>query len=125
MSISSAFAVSMMIGTELFARSRRQTSSPSTFGQHDVEHHQVELLAVEVAASASWPSTRGHDLVALLLERIAEQLLDRLLVVHQQYPRGAALRRVVRPAVDITCHEVILGSASVLIRRSPGTSCDP
>ena len=55
MSNSSSRAVSMMIGTELSARRRLQTSSPSSFGQHDVEDDEIDRLLGE-ATSASSPS---------------------------------------------------------------------
>ena len=83
MSISSALAVSMMIGTELLARSCRHTSSPSTLGS---------MMSSTTRSNGCWSNSlqgllaveRRHDLVAVLLQRIAEQLLNRLLVVHEQ-----------------------------------------
>ena len=83
MSISSDLAVSMMIGTELRVRRRRQTSSPSIARQHQVEHDEVEGLLVEPVERL--PSVgRLDDVVALLAQRIGEQRLDRLLIVHEQ-----------------------------------------
>ena len=75
-----------MIGTELRLRSRRHTSSPSTFGQHQVEHHEVERLLVE-AVERLLAVGGLHDVVAVLAQRIGEQRLDRLLVVDEQDAR--------------------------------------
>ena len=47
MSISEPLAVTMMIGTFDRLRSSRHTSMPETFGQHDVEQHEVGLDVVE------------------------------------------------------------------------------
>ena len=83
MSISSDLAVSMMIGTELRLRSRRQTSSPSILREHQVEHDEVERLLVEAVERLA--AVGGlHDVVALLAQRIRQQRLDRLLVVDEQ-----------------------------------------
>ena len=87
MSNSSALAVSMMIGTALRARIWRQTSKPSSFGQHHVEHDEVERAVAE-ALERLLPVDGGNHLVALLAQRIREQLLDRLLVVDQEDPGG-------------------------------------
>ena len=86
MSISSDLAVSMMIGTELRLRSRRQTSSPSILRQHQVEHDEIERLLVEPLERLA--SVGGlDDVVALLAQRIGEQRLNRLLVVDEQDAR--------------------------------------
>ena len=59
-----------MIGTEERARSRRQTSSPSTRGHHHVEHDEVERPLVE--AGQRLAAVGGlHDLVAVLAQRVA------------------------------------------------------
>ena len=88
MSISSPLAVSMMIGTWLRARIRRQTSTPSSLGsirsrmtrsKRSLGEAQQRILAVE----------RGYDLVSVLSQRIAEKGLDRLLIVHEQDSGGA------------------------------------
>ena len=56
--------------------------------QHQVEHHEVELLLVE--ARERLAAVGGlHDLVAVALQREGEQRLDRLLVVDQQDAWGA------------------------------------
>ena len=89
MSISSAFAVSMMIGTELFARIRRHTSRPSIFGSM-MSSTTRSNRSLSKLLQRLLPVERGHDLVALLLERIAEQLLDGLLVVDEQDACGSA-----------------------------------
>ena len=86
MSTSSPFAVSMMIGTWLRVRSRRQTSIPSSFGQHHVEHHQVKALLGE-AVQGLLPVDRPDHLVPFLAEGVGEKRLHGLLVVHEQYPR--------------------------------------
>ena len=83
MSISSSLAVSMMIGTWLRLRIRRQTSIPSSFGQHDVEDDEVEPLLGEPVERIAAVLGRDH-VVALLAQRIAEQGLNRLLVVDEQ-----------------------------------------
>ena len=83
MSSSSSRAVSMMIGTVLSARSRLQTSSPSIFGQHDVEHDEVDLLLGE-PAQRLLAVARLDDAVAVPLERVREERLDRVLVVDEQ-----------------------------------------
>ena len=83
MSISSDFAVSMMIGTD-----ERAPQAPADLqavhpGHHHVEHDEVEGLlgeAVERLAAVG----RLDDLVAVALQREREQRLDRLLVVHEQ-----------------------------------------
>ena len=88
MSISSALAVSMMIGTVLIARSRRQVSRPSTRG--------IITSSTTRSNSALGESLEGlgavdrpDDLVAVLTQGVGEQREDRLLVVDQQNPRGA------------------------------------
>ena len=81
-----------MIGTVLPARSRLQTSSPSIFGQHDVEHDEVDVLLGE-APQRLLAVARLHDAVAVPLERIREQRLDRILVVDEQNGGGLRHRR--------------------------------
>ena len=54
-------------------------------GQHHVEHDEVEaVLAQPVERLAA--VERGDDVVALLAQRVGEQLLHRQLVVHEQDP---------------------------------------
>ena len=75
-----------MIGTELRLRRRRQTSSPSILRQHQVQHDEVERLLLE--ALERLPAVgRLDDVVALLAQRVGEQRLDRLLIVHEQDAR--------------------------------------
>ena len=76
-----------MIGTVLSARSRRQTSSPSTLGQHDVEHDEVDVLLGEPPQRLV-AVARLDDPVAVALERVREERLDRVLVVDEEDGRG-------------------------------------
>ena len=86
MSISSDLAVSMMIGTELRLRRRRQTSRPSIFGSIRSSTTRSKRLLVEAVERLAAVG-RLDDLVALLAQRIGEQRLDRLLIVHEQDAR--------------------------------------
>ena len=83
MSSSSSRAVSITIGTVLRARRRLQTSSPSSRGQHHVEHDEVDVLRVEPGERLV-AVARLDDPVAVAFERIGEELLDGLLVVDEQ-----------------------------------------
>ena len=92
MSSSSSRAVSMMIGTVLDARSRLQTSSPSSFGSIRSSTtrstcsraNRVErLLAV----------ARLDHAEAVALERVREELLDGVLVVDEQDGGGVGHRQ--------------------------------
>ena len=74
-----------MIGTALRERIWRHTSKPSTAGEHHVEHHEVEAVLAQ-ALERLESVERGNHLVPLLAERIGQQLLDCLLVVHEQDP---------------------------------------
>ncbi len=76
----------MMIGTWLRLRSRRQTSMPSTRGSITSRTTRSNRCSAN-RSSASRPSCAGIDLVAVAAQRVGEQRLDRLLVVHQQDPR--------------------------------------
>ena len=59
-------------------------------GQHHVQHDEVEAAVAQ--ARESLPSVQGRDhVVALLAQRIREQLLDRSLIVDEQYARRSAL----------------------------------
>ena len=102
MSSSSSRAVNMMIGTVLSARRRLQTSRPSRSWQHQVEHDEIDVLLGEAGERLS-PS-RVHDLEAVPLERIGEQLLDEFLVVDEQDGGGiSAMERMLgRRAVPYT-----------------------
>ena len=85
MSNSSAFAVSMMIGTALRARSLRHTSNPSTRGSITSSTTRSKVPLVEAVERLL--SVRGGDyLVAVTAQRIGEELLKRLLVVDQEDP---------------------------------------
>ena len=86
MSVSSALAVSMMIGTVLRERISRQTSKPSRLGHHHVEHHEVEVVLGE-ALERLLAVERGHHVVPLLAQRVGQELLNRVLVVHEQNAR--------------------------------------
>ena len=44
------------MGTSEASRMWRQTSSPETFGKHEVEHDQVELVLVELLERRPAPS---------------------------------------------------------------------
>ncbi len=107
MSTSSSRAVSMMIGTELVARTRLQTSSPSTFGSIRSSTIRSTSSAVE-ALERLLAVTRLDDAVPLPLERVREQLLHGLLVVDEEDRCGArhetrilAVRRPCRGAVIV------------------------
>ena len=66
----------------------------------DVEHDEVELLLVE-CLERLLSVERLDDLVALLLKRIGEQLLNRLLVVNEEdayCPVGPLCRSGLCPA---------------------------
>jgi hypothetical protein len=56
---------------------------PVELREHDVEHHKVEALRGEAVERLA-PVTRRNHLVALLPQGVGEQLLDRMLVVHEQ-----------------------------------------
>ena len=73
-----------MIGTVLRARICRQTSKPSTFGQHHVEHDEVEAARRGAGRAPRGRRAAADHVVALLAQRIGEQLLNRLLVVDEQ-----------------------------------------
>ena len=75
-----------MIGTWLRERSWRQTSTPSQLGQHQVEDDEVEARLVEALQRFVAVVGGGH-VVAVLAQRIAEQRLNRLLVVDEEYAR--------------------------------------
>ena len=88
MSISSDFAVSMMIGTAERARMPPAHLEAVDLRQHQVEHDEVERLLGEAVERLLAVAGRDH-LVAVALERERQQGLDRLLVVDEQDPRGA------------------------------------
>ena len=84
MSISSDLAVSMMIGTVEPSRAQALADLEAVDPrQHQVEHHEVELLLGEARERLAAVG-RLHDLVAVPLERERQQGLDRLLVVDEQ-----------------------------------------
>ena len=76
-----------MIGTGLRARTSRQMSRPDAARHHDVEDQQVEagVLAAELAVGVLAVDGQG-DLEALLLERVADGVAHRGLVVCDQDP---------------------------------------
>ncbi len=95
MSSSSSRAVSMMIGTVLSARSRLQTSSPSSFGSIRSSTTRSTSSSAK-RASASSPSRGVDDPEAVALERVGQQLLDRVLVVDEEDGRGVGHGRNAR-----------------------------
>ena len=86
MSISSALAVSMMIGTWLRRAQPPADLEPVELRQHHVEHDEVEPLLGEALQRLAAVEGR-HHLVAVLAQRVGEQRLDGLLVVDEQDPR--------------------------------------
>ncbi len=91
MSSSSSRAVSMMIGTLLRLRRRRQTSSPSTFGSIRSSTTRSTCSPAN-RRRASSPSRAWSDAEPLVLERIREELLDCLLVVDEEDGGGLGHR---------------------------------
>ncbi len=90
MSISSSFAVSMMIGTWLRAAQAAADLDPVELRQHDVEDDEVEPLlgeAIERLAAVAG----GDHLVSVLAQRIPEQGLNGVLVVDEEDPRAHLL----------------------------------
>ena len=83
-------AVRIRIGTSLSARSRRQTSTPSSFGQPEVEDHEVghELLGDLERRDAVG---RGAHLVALLAQRAAQDVGDLVVVLDDEHAAGDGL----------------------------------
>ena len=71
-STSSPLAVSMMIGTRSPApRSRRHTASPSSPGEHQVEHDQVRRVALQPLVELARVGERPH--VEALLAQVARE----------------------------------------------------
>ena len=83
MSISSVLAVSMMIGTVLRARICAAHVEAVQPRQHHVQHHEVEAVLAQPVERLASVERRDH-VVALLAQRVGEQLLDGQLVVHEQ-----------------------------------------
>ena len=75
------------IGTSLSARSRRQTSTPSSRGQAEVEDDEVgdELLGGAQRLDAVG---RGAHLVALLAQRAAQHVGDLGVVLDDEHAAG-------------------------------------
>ena len=73
----------MMIGTVLCGADAAADLHAVDLGHHEVEDDEVEALALE-GVDRLLAVARLHDLVALLLEREAQELLDRLFVVGEQ-----------------------------------------
>ena len=92
MSSSSSRAVSMMIGTVLCARRRLQTSSPSSFGSIRSSTTRSTCSLGE-AAQRLLAVARLDDAEAVALERVREELLDRVLVVDEEDGGGVGHRR--------------------------------
>jgi hypothetical protein len=72
----------MRIGTALRARKPAAHLEAVELRQHHVQDHEVDLVFVE-ARQSLLAVPRLHDLEPLVLERIGEELLDRLLVVDE------------------------------------------
>ena len=77
-------------------------------GHHHVEHHEVEVVLAQ-AFERLTAVERAHHVVALLAERVGQQLLNRELVVHEQDPgcggrhlRNCRLRRCLPSPDDRT-----------------------
>ena len=87
MSSSSSRAVSMMIGTGLEARSRLQTSSPSSFGSITSSTTR-STCSRSNRSSASSPSRACSTRKPSRSSGIGEELLNRVLVVDEQDGRG-------------------------------------
>ena len=75
-----------MIGTGLRERTSRQTSSPLLPGIMMSRISRSKSISPSSFESASSPSSAIVDLEALLLERVADGLADRRLVVGDQDP---------------------------------------
>ena len=80
-----------MIGTELVGADPLADLEPVELGQHEVEHDEVDRLRRE--AGQRLLAVPGlDDPVPLVLERVREELLDRVLVVDEQDGRGVGHR---------------------------------
>ena len=86
MSISSALAVSMMIGHGAASPQAPADLEPVELGHHHVQDDEVEGLLVEARERLA-PVGGSYDVVTLLVQRIGEEGLDRLLVVGKQDAR--------------------------------------
>ena len=73
----------MMIGTELDGAQALADLEPVELREHQVEHDEVDVLLVE-AAERLLAVARGHDPEPLALERVRQELLNRVLVVDEQ-----------------------------------------
>ena len=93
MSSSSPRAVSMMIGTLLSTAQTLAHLEAVEAREHHVEHDEVDRLLAE-AAERLLAVARLHDRVAVPLERVREQRLDRFLVVDEEDCRGVGHRSV-------------------------------
>ena len=90
-STSSTLAVSMMIGvTSLAARRRRQIDRPSSPGQHQVEHDQVDGLASQQAVQRLGIFGE-QDFEAFLGQVAAQQVADACIVVDDHHAVGAGI----------------------------------
>ena len=82
-----------MIGTPDSARMIRQTSTPDSSGQHQVEQDEVRPLGAEQRERLAAVGG-GDGAVPLELERLDEGLAERGLVVHDE-DRACHARRIV------------------------------
>ena len=73
----------MRIGTALSRAQPPADLEPVELRQHDVEDDEVDCVLLE-ALECLLAVARLHDVKALALEGIREELLDRLLVVDEQ-----------------------------------------
>ena len=81
-----------MIGTVLVGAEPLADLEPVDLREHDVEHDEVDLFLGE-ALQRLLAVARLNDAVAVPLERIREELLDRVLVVDEQNGGGFRHRR--------------------------------
>ena len=85
-SVSLPRAVSMMIGISPLSLTHRVISRPSTFGQHEVEHHQLGLCLLQHFEGGG--AVGGdHHFVPGSIEVQADDLGDARLVFHDKDQR--------------------------------------
>ena len=83
-SVSSAMAVSMMIGTLVSAAQPARHFQPAFAGQHEVQHHELEM-PVDESAPRLLAVARGGDPQALALQKFGQQVADLAVVIDDQY----------------------------------------
>ena len=108
----------MMIGTLLCVRKRLHTSRPSSFGSMTSRTTRSTSSSPK-RRSASSPS-RLDDAVAVSLQGEREQLLDRLLVVHEKDGRGV-LHRFVSAGPGAARRLTIAPAMKRLVRAGGGS----